>query len=159
MFLLLAENVTLDLGTIFTIGGIVFGAGGVLAGLKLKAVLAENKTKNVDEKVDKGQEKLERVDERIFSEIKDLGKTMTRRFNEQDQRQGNAEKSMVGRLENFQSKVFRRLDDVQAQVSDQDKRITVGEAEARHTKEKVDKHAQKITMYGKQAFTKPPDNS
>ena len=146
---LLAESVTLDYGTIFTIGGIVFAAGGVIAALKIKALMAESTTKNVGEKADKGQQKLEQVDERIFSEIKDLGKTMQRRFNEQDKRQVDAEKSMIGKLDNFQSKVFRRLDDVQGQLSEQDKRITVAETEAKHTREKVTKHAEKITMYGK----------
>jgi hypothetical protein len=154
---LLAESITLDFGTIMTVGGVIFGAGGVIAGLKIKAALAENKTKDVDTKVDKGQEKLERVDERIFSEIKDLGKTMQRRFNEQDQRQVDAEKSMIGKLDVFQSKVFTRLDDMQGQLSEQDKRITVSETEAKHTREKVEKHGQKITMYGKTAF-RPKDD-
>jgi hypothetical protein len=156
---LLAESVTLDLGTILTIGGIVFGAGGVIAGLKIKAVMAENKTKDVGKQSEKANEKLERVDERIFTEIKDLGKTMQRRFNEQDQRQVDAEKSMVGKLDNFQSKVFHRLDDVQGQLSEQDKRLTVAETEARHTRETVDKHGKKITMYGKAAFKMPERDS
>lgn len=149
---LLAESITLDYGTIFTVGGIVFGAGSVIAGLKIKAAMADNKTKNVDEKVDKGQEKLEKVDERIFTEIKELGKTMQRRFNAQDEKAASSEKSMVGKLENFQSKVFNRLDDIQGQVSEQDKRLTVAETEARHTRETVDKHGKKITMYGKSPF-------
>jgi len=66
---------------------------------------------------------------------------------------------MIGKLENFQSKVFTRLDGVQEKLSDQDKRITVAETEAKHTREKVTKHAQKITMYGKEAFKMPERDS
>lgn len=155
--MLLAESVTLDWGTILTIGGVVFGAGGVLAGLKIKQALAKTKVEDVTAQSKEDKEKLEKVDERIFSEIKDLGKTMQRRFNSQDQRQVDAEKSMVGKIDGFQSKVFRRLDDVQKDLSEQDKRITVAETEAKHTKEKVEKHANKITMFGKTAFKRDED--
>jgi len=152
--LLLAESVSLDIGTLLTIGGVVFGAGGVVAALKIRQALARSKVEDVSDRSEKAKEKLEQVDERIFQEIKELGKTMQRRFNVQDDRQQQAEKSMVGKLEQFQSKVFHRLDDVQGQLSEQDKRLTVAEAEAQHTKEKVERHARKITMFGKAPLTR-----
>jgi predicted RNase H-like nuclease (RuvC/YqgF family) len=147
--MLLAESVTLDLGTILTIGGVIFGAGGILAGLKIKAALAETKTKDVGQESKESKEKLERVDEKIFDEIKNLNKTVQRRFNDQDKNLASAEKSMIGKIEGFQSKVFRRLDDVQGQLSEQDKRLSISETEAKHTREKVEKHANKITMFGR----------
>ena len=64
---------------------------------------------------------------------------------------------MIGKIDQFQSKVFRRLDDVHDQLAEHDKRLTVAEKEREHTKEKVDKHAQKITLMGKSAFSLPKD--
>lgn len=154
---MIAESLSIDLGTLLTIAGVIFGAGGVLATLKIRAALAEAKTKDVGEQSEKAQAKLERVDEKIFQEIKELGKTMQRRFNDQDQRQQQAEKSMVGKIEQFQSKVFRRFDAVQDKLSDHEKRLTVTENEAEHTKEKVERHARKITLFGKTPL-KPPED-
>lgn len=150
--MLLATEIMLDLGTVLSVVGPVVAIGGTIAVMKWRQNALEEAQKE-DKTTAKGdKEKLERVDERIFSEIKDLGKTMQRRFNDQDKRQADAEKSMVGKLDVFQSKVFHRLDDVQSQLSEQDKRLTVAETEAKHTKEKVEKHANKITMFGKAAF-------
>jgi predicted RNase H-like nuclease (RuvC/YqgF family) len=149
VLLLLAESVNLDMGTILTVGGIVFGAGGVLAGLKIRSALAEAKTKDVGEQSKENKAKLERVDEKIFDEIKNLNKTVQRRFNEQDKNLADAEKSMSGKIEGFQSKVFRRLDDVQGQLSEQDKRLSLAESEAGHMREKIEKHGRKITMFGR----------
>lgn len=146
---MLAEAVTVDMGTLLTIGGIVFGAGGVIAGLKIKQALAKDKAEAVGKQSEKAQEKLERVDDKIFDEIKNLGKTMQRQFREQNDKQAEAEKSMVGKLDNFQSKVFHRLDDMQGQISEQDKRLSLAESEAGHIKEKVERHAKKITLFGR----------
>jgi hypothetical protein len=146
---MLAEGITLDLGTILAVGGVIFGAGGAIAILKFKQAVAEDKTKDVGQASKENKEKLERVDEKIFDEIKNLNKTVQRRFNEQDKNLADAEKSMVGKIEGFQSKVFRRLDDVQKDLSAQDKRLALAESEAKHTREKVEKHANKITMFGK----------
>jgi hypothetical protein len=150
--MLLAESVTLDLGTILAVGGVIFGAGGVIAILKFKQSAAEDKTKDVGQASKENKEKLERVDEKIFDEIKNLNKTVQRRFNEQDKNLADAEKSMIGKIDSFHSKVFHRLDEVQKDLSDQDKRLALAESDAGHMREKVEKHANKITMFGKAPF-------
>jgi hypothetical protein len=146
---LLAAEITLDLGIILAIAGPFAAIGGTIAVMKWRQNALEDKQKEASTSSKEGNEKLEKVDERIFQDIKDLGKTMQRRFDQQDKRQAGAEKSMIGKIDGFQSKMFRRLDDVQKDVSAQDKRLSVHETEARHTREKVEKHAKKITMYGK----------
>ena len=151
-FLLLAAEVTLDIGTILAVGGPVVAIAGTIYVMKWRQNALEEKQKEASTSSKEGNEKLEKVDARIFEDIKDLGKTMQRRFDQQDKRQAGAEKSMVGKIDGFQSKVFHRLDDVQRELSDQDKRLSVQETEAKHTREKVEKHANKITMFGKAPF-------
>ena len=154
---LLAEALTIETGTLITIGTFVFGAGSVVAGLKIKQALAKDKVETVKESSEKATEKLEKGDDKIFDEIKNLGKTMQRQHREQNEKHAQSEKSMIGKIDQFQSKVFRRLDDVHDQLAEHDKRLTVAEKEREHTKEKVDKHAQKITLMGKSAFSLPKD--
>ena len=152
---LLAESVSIDLSlikTIISIVGPLLGIAGTLAVMKWRQGQQEKQLVSNKKSAEKKTDKLEQVDERIFSKIDDLGKTMQRRFNAQDAKAASAEKSMIGKLENFQSKVFNRLDDVQAKLSDQDKRLTVAETEARHTRETVEKHGKKITVMRKSPF-------
>lgn len=150
--MLLGADITVDLGTILAVGGPVVAAAGTVAVMKWRQNMLEEKQKEAKTSSKEDKEKLERVDERIFEEIKNINKTMQRRFNEQDKNHADAEKSMVGKIEGFQSKVFRRFDDVQEKLSEHERRLSVAETEAKHTKEKVDKHAQKITMFGKTPF-------
>jgi uncharacterized phage infection (PIP) family protein YhgE len=152
--MLLAQTIALDIGTLFTIGGIVFGAGGVIGGLKLKQVLAANKTEHLKEVADKSEEARVSADKEILGKIEDLTKTMTNQFRKQNDKQAEAEKSMVGKIDNFKNVVVNRLDDMQQGQAELDKRITLAEAEHKHIKEKVDKHAKKITLMGH--ISRPP---
>lgn len=150
--MLLGADITVDLGTLLAVGGPVVAVAGTVAVMKWRQNSLEEKQKEDRSSSKEDKEKLERVDERIFDEIKDLGKTMQRRFNDQDKRQVEAEKSMAGKIEGFQSKVFHRFDDVQGQLSEHERRLSVAESEAGHMREKIEKHGQKITMFGKTPF-------
>lgn len=154
--MLLAESISIDLGTLLSILGPVVAIAGTVAVMKWRQGQLEEQQKESKVSSKEDKEKLERVDEKIFDEIRNLGKTMQRQFREQNDKQAEAEKSMIGKIDNFQSKVFHRLDDVQTQLADHDKRLSLAEADAQHTKEKVEKHAQKITLFGKKPFV-PPD--
>lgn len=146
--LLLAETVSLDMGTILTIGGIVFGAGGVVAGLKIKQALSASKTDDLKTETKENKQKREDADKEILSKLESLGTSMDDKFKEQKKDVAAAEKSMVGRIDQFHSKVFKRLDGLQSQVTEADKRLSVQETEHKHTKEKVERHGRKITMFG-----------
>ena len=147
---MLAESITIDLGTLISILGPVVAVGVTIGVMKWRQGHLEKQQEKSDANSERNQEKLEKVDERIFDEIKNLNKTMQRRFNTQDEKAASAEKSMIGKIDSFQSKVFNRFDDVQTQIADHEKRLTVAETEAKHTQEKVDRHAKKITMIGTQ---------
>lgn len=152
--MLLAQTIALDIGTLLTIGGIVFGAGGVIAGLKLKQALAANKTDHLKEATHKNEEARVSADKEILGRIEDLTKTMTNQFRNQNDKHAEAEKSMIGKIDGFKNVIVGRIDNMQHGHAELDKRITLAEAEHKHIKEKVDKHAKKITLMGH--VSRPP---
>jgi len=139
--MLLAEALTIDPKVLVAIGSIVFGAGGFYAVMKVKQAFAEKSLDSVKKSTSE-------ADKQILSEIKDLTKTMTSQFKDQNVKQAESEKSMIGKIEDFKTTIVRRIDDVSKGQATLDKRVTVAETEHRHIAEKVDKHGKKITMMG-----------
>ena len=58
------------------------------------------------------------------------------------------------KIDGFKNVIVGRLDDMQHGQAELDKRITLAEAEHKHIKEKVEKHAKKITLMGH--ISRPP---
>ena len=139
--MLLAEALTIDPKVLITLGSIVFGAGGFYAVMKLKQAFT-------DKNLDSVKKSTTEADKQILSEIKDLTKTMTSQFKDQNAKQAQSEKSMIGKIEDFKTIIVRRIDDVSKGQGELDKRVTVAGTEHRHIAEKVDKHGKKITMMG-----------
>jgi hypothetical protein len=139
--MLLAEALTIDPKVLLTLGSIVFGAGGFYAVMKLKQSFAEKSLDSVKKSTTE-------ADKQILSDIKDLTKTMTSQFKDQNVKQAESEKSMIGKIDDFKTVIVTRIDEVSKGQATLDKRVTVAEAEHRHVKEKVDKHGKKITMMG-----------
>lgn len=125
-----------------------------MAGLKVKQALASNKTEHLKEAADKNEEARVTADKEILGRIEDLTKTMTNQFRNQNDKQAESEKSMIGKIDSFKNVIIGRLDDVQHGQAELDKRITLAEVEHKHIKEKVDKHAKKITLMGH--ISRPP---